>query len=118
MVHSRWVFLSVLALLAALLLVGPNPSTAQAQVYKVPVLIAFDHQPGPSDRAIVRRAGGNVKYTYRLVNAIAASVPQAAVDALSKNPGVLRVEADIQVHAVDQITPWGIDRCTIHHKRT
>ena len=110
MVNMRWAILGVLTLAATLLMVGPQSSTAQAQVKKVPVLIAFDHQPGPNDQALVRRAGGDIKYTYTIVNAIAASMPQAAVDALSRNPNVLRVENDIQVHAVGQVTPWGVDR--------
>ena len=52
----------------------------------VPVLIGFNRQPGPAQEALVRGAGGRIKYTYRLVPGIAATLPQAAIDALRRNP--------------------------------
>ena len=65
------------------------------------VLIAFDRQPGPAEEALIRGAGGAIKYTYHLVPAIAATLPEAAIEGLSRSPRVVRIEADIEVHAVD-----------------
>ena len=82
---------------------------------KVPVIIAFHQQPGPAQEALVRQAGGAIKYTYDLVPAIAATVPEPAIAGLQANPNVLRVEPDIEVHAIDHPTldveldsAWGV----------
>jgi len=60
----------------------------------------------------VRGAGGDIKHTYTLVNAIAASLPSGAVAALQNRPNVVRVEADLEVHAIDAEldSVWGVDR--------
>jgi len=79
---------------------------------KADVLIGFDRQPGPAEEAIVGGAGGAIKYTYHLVPAIAASVPEAAIERLLKNPKVTRVEPDITVYAIDAEldNAWGVKR--------
>jgi subtilisin len=94
----------------ALTLVVALAAPVGAAPTKVPVIIGFAGPPGPADEALVRGAGGDIKHTYHLVPAIAASVPQAAIDGLRHNPRVVRVEPDIQVHAIDQALPWGVDR--------
>ena len=76
----------------------------------VKVLIGFKEKPGPAQQAIVKGVGGKIKYTYHIVDAIAASIPEKAIDALQKNPNVRYVELDGQVFALEQILPWGIDR--------
>lgn len=58
------------------LLLGLGTMIASAQsVPKANVRIAFAHQPGPVEQALVRGFGGEIKYTYHLVPAIAASMP-------------------------------------------
>ena len=42
--------------------------------------------------------------------AVAGRFPEAAVEALERNPNVEYVERDSAVYAHDQIVPWGIDR--------
>ena len=77
----------------------------------VPVLIAFRDRPEPSEQALVRSYGGRIKYTYNLVPAIAASIPEQAVAALSRNFNVVRIEPDIKVYAADgELTnAWGVE---------
>jgi subtilisin len=77
---------------------------------RVNVLIGFTQQPGPDEEALVRQAGGAIKYTYDLVPAIAASVPESAIDGLLKNPKVTWIEPDIEVQAAAQVLPWGVNR--------
>ena len=79
-------FLLVLVLLVALA-AGPAYGEGGASE-KVPVFVGFTHQPGPTEEALVRKAGGEVKYTYNLVPAIAASLPAGAIQGLLKNPNV------------------------------
>ena len=95
----------VLAIVAALSLVGAASAAAvptAASGERVDVFVAFADQPGAAEQALVRRAGGEIKYTYSIVPAIAASVPAAAIDALARNPGVLRVEPDVEVFLVEE----------------
>ncbi len=85
-----------------------QPGDAQAQADPAPrpdvfvdVLIAFDRTPGPAEQAFVRGAGGQIKHTFHLVPAIAASVPQGAIQGLLNNPRVAAVDPDGRVHAID-----------------
>jgi len=80
------------------------------QAQRVKVLISFTHQPGPAEQALVRRAGGTIKYSYHLVPAIAATVPENAIRGLQANPNVIRVEPDVVGHAVDieLDNSWGV----------
>jgi subtilisin len=64
--------------------------------------------------------GGSVKYTYHLVPAIAATLPEPAVFALEANPHVTRVELDRQMRALDieLDNAWGVTRVgagTVHN---
>lgn len=77
---------------------------------KARVFIGFKRQPGPAEEALVREHGGQVKYIYHLVPAIAATIPQAAVAALERNPNVAYVEGDGECYALGQTLPWGVDR--------
>ena len=108
---KKWVLLVgvILALMSSL--AGPAAVAAQPSEM-VKVLIGFDRQPGPSEEGIIRGLGGSIKYTYHLVPAIAASIPEAAIEGLLKNPRVTRVEADIDVYAVDAEldNSWGVKR--------
>jgi subtilisin family serine protease len=89
------------------------------QPERVKVLIAFRNQPGPAEQALVRGMGGAVKYTYHLVPAIAATLPEPAISALVANPHVVRVEPDRQMRALDieLDNAWGVTRIgagTVH----
>jgi subtilisin len=102
--------LLVLALLMLVMLMtgagvaaAPGPQAAQ----RVPVLIGFSQPPGPAEEGLVRGAGGSIKYTYSLVPAIAATMPEAAISALEANPNVTRIEPDGEVHVIDHTTPSG-----------
>ena len=101
--------LTALVLIAALTV---STAAAAAPAQKVSVLIAFTRQPGPAEEALVRRAGGKIKYTYHLVPAIAASLPEAAINGLLANPNVTRVDLDGEVRAIDAelVSAWGVER--------
>lgn len=78
----------------------------------VKVLIGFKDKPGPSEQALVHGVGGKIKYTYNLIPAIAASIPEKAVEALKKNPNITQVDYDIKVYAIDTEldNSWGVKR--------
>ncbi|MEK7060554.1 MAG: S8 family serine peptidase [Patescibacteria group bacterium] len=74
------------------------------------VLIAFDKSVGASEQALVRAYGGKIKYSYTIVNAVAAQVPESSLYGLSHNPHVTSVEVDDTVYAVDTEldNSWGV----------
>ncbi len=87
----------------------------------VPVLIGFRMRPSVSDKDTIIRNRGQIKYEYTLINVIAASIPQQAIEAIKRNPNVEYVETDELVHTtyyqnyqqintLQQTIPWGIDR--------
>ena len=89
----------LVAILSGLL---ASPAWGQ-QPERVKVLIAFGRQPGPAAKALVRGTGGSVKYSYHLVPAIAATLPEPAISALEANPHVTRVELDRPAHLLPAI---------------
>ena len=70
------------------------PHIVRAQPPRVDVLIGFANPPGPAEQALVRGQGGNVTRSFRLVRAIAASLPGPAVTALLNTPSVTAIELD------------------------
>ncbi len=83
------------------------------------VLIAFDKPVGPSEQALVRAHGGKIKYSYSIVDAIAATLPAGAIEGLSHNPHVTAIDLDDTVYAVDieLDNSWGVKRIgagTVH----
>lgn len=76
----------------------------------VKILIGFKEKPGAAQQAMVKGLGGKIKYTYNIIPAIAASVPEVAIEALKKNPNITNVELDNKVFALGQTLPWGVNR--------
>lgn len=73
------------------------------------VLISFDSPPGDREHREVKDLGGSIRHAYRLLPAIAAHLAEAVVHALAKRPGVVRIEADGRVRAVDELSDaWGV----------
>ncbi|SCZ76745.1 S8 family serine peptidase [Acidaminobacter hydrogenoformans] len=118
---TKSIFSVYMALLLSLILVltsllsgasyasGAAPASAFDKE-KAAVLIAFHEQPGRSEEALIRALGGEVRHTYHLVPAMAATLPQAALDGLRHNPKVALIEPDLTVHALEDTYPWGITR--------
>ncbi|MFQ6026862.1 MAG: S8 family serine peptidase, partial [Dehalococcoidia bacterium] len=99
---SLLVIIALLSTLAVLPVYGGNNSGGNSgNNDQVPVLITFKQQPGAAEEALVRKAGGKVNRTYHLVPGMAATLPQNALDGLSKNPNVTAIEPDGLVYAVD-----------------
>ena len=78
---------------------------------KTKVLIAFKEMPGPKEKSLVLQHGGTIKHTYSLVPAVAASLPQATIDALSHHPLIACIEPDVKVYALGELSDtWGVNR--------
>lgn len=107
---SILVGLLVIPFVSAVLAIPANDNAGGPE--RVPVLIGFSQTPGRSEQALVRGHGGVIKYSYHLVPAIAAWLPEPAIEALQKNPNVTTIEPDIKVYAVDAEldASWGVKR--------
>ena len=86
---------------------------------KEPVIIGFESTPGHADKAMVHGHGGDIKYSYTIINAIAAKLPEPAIENIQKNPRVTYVEMDGEVHTLDDElnSSWGVKRIgagTVH----
>jgi len=95
-------------LIAGLLLV--TVASAQPTDTRSPVLIRFRQAPGPADRALVEGAGGTVTRAFTIVPALAARLPQAALQGISRNPNVAAVEVDgtFVAHDAELDSTWGV----------
>lgn len=102
------------SILLTLVLLFTSPVCALAQKSSpaddVNVLVLCKSQPGHSDETVVSDSGGKVKRSYHIVPAIAASVPRGKLEALKRNPAVVRIEEDTTVQITGQALPWGVDR--------
>ncbi|MDK1039679.1 MAG: hypothetical protein QGD91_12350, partial [Actinomycetota bacterium] len=99
----------IIAATVAVALVFSGSAIAGAAPSRVAVIIGFNTLPGPAAEALVRQAGGTIKYTYHLVPAIAATVPEAAIAGLLANPNVSRVDLDGEVQIIDHDSTSGDD---------
>lgn len=74
------------------------------------VFIGFKQPPRQNERALVEGQGGKVKYVYNIIPAIAATIPEKAVEALQRNPNVEYVEGVAQAELLNDELVWGADR--------
>lgn len=100
------------------------PAQSQAGEGKTRVIVQF--QPGQQaamERAL-KRAGGELHYTFKELNAFAVSLPAAALDGIAHNPNVVLIEEDAIRFPIGiepsqpaspsplftgQVVPYGID---------
>ncbi|MCI5190371.1 MAG: hypothetical protein D3905_11395, partial [Candidatus Electrothrix sp. AS4_5] len=104
-----WLSVGILALTVTMIYAAVSPSLAKPPEM-VKVLIGFDIQPGPAEKALVHGRGGTVKHTFKLVPAIAGKIPAQARERLLHNPRVTVIEPDMEIHAIDAEldNTWGV----------
>jgi serine protease len=97
-----FVTLAIVALSAALYAGGP-PQEPQDGRY----IIQF-HDFGPAAVSAVRQAGGQVALELPELSALAAYLPEQAVEGLSHNPNVKLIEVDPRRYPMGEVKPYGI----------
>jgi len=117
---------SLLAVFMALVLAGVNARAGTGPERKIVVFKSGVLNEAARDRLIERVGGAKVK-NLDLIGAAAVLLPsRASEEAIAKHPGVLRVDDDVIVIALEgeveaagnggvtaqaaQVLPWGIDR--------
>ena len=71
------------------------------------VIVVFKNTP---DAGLIRAHGGDIKYQYDIIPGIAVNMPVTALKGLQNHPNIAYIEDDIQVHALGDTLPWGVDR--------
>jgi serine protease len=87
------VFLAVLAASLAVFALTASAS-AQSAAAREHVLVGFAKTPGASERALVQRHGGTVRFAFPSVNAFAIDLDSEKIGALARESGVRYVEQD------------------------
>jgi subtilisin family serine protease len=97
-----------------------TPAGASGQSIPDQIIVVFNDRvsdPGPIARMLAQANKGQLLHTYETaVKGFAMRIPaqaqQAVMNALSRNPQVLHVEADqiIQLGAIQSNATWGLDR--------
>ncbi|MHB8811460.1 MAG: protease inhibitor I9 family protein, partial [Desulfobulbaceae bacterium] len=67
------------------------------------VIIKFHQRPGPAEEALIHGARGKINHSYRMLPAIAATIPEQEIAAIAKNPHVAYVENDSIVTTADPL---------------
>lgn len=108
MTLALFVAFLVLVLFVAL----PTPASAQEVNidHSNRFFVLFDSPVGNTERGLVRAFGGDIKYSYSVVDAVAAELPKEAIEGLLRNPHVLAIEPDGEVQALDTEldNSWGV----------
>jgi len=90
-------------------LADPSPVPAWESV-----IVALNdnvRDPDVVARGVIKAHGGQLGHVYEhAVKGFSAQLPEAAVQALLRNPQVKRIEPDLTMQAFAQVTPTGIDR--------
>jgi subtilisin len=66
---------------------------------KIPVIIGFKDK---SDASLIGKHGGEIKYQYSSIPALACSLPQGAIEALEKNSNIAYIELDGKVQMMQE----------------
>ena len=89
------------------LIISKSPPTEE-----ISVIILFREKPKLAEIDEIRAEGATVKYTYSIINAIAARVPVNAIERIAAKPFVELVEPDYEVELVldDSIYQINVDK--------
>ncbi|MDP4227118.1 MAG: S8 family serine peptidase [Bacteroidota bacterium] len=72
----------------------------------VPVIIGFKDKAHPE----IVQPHGKVTHSYKHIPAVAADLPEQAIENLKKNNKIAYIEPDYKVSALEETVPWGITR--------
>ncbi|MGH9777700.1 MAG: S8 family serine peptidase [Candidatus Acidiferrales bacterium] len=95
------------SLCAGLLVLLGVSLISYGQPETVRVYVEFERF-SPQSVAAVRAAGGTVHYEFPRQNAVAATLPKAAIQGLLHNPNIVNIEDDPIREPYAQTTPYGI----------
>jgi len=98
---------NIAALLGAASLIGSAGALADDNRY----IVQFTPGQAGQGAAAVQTAGGRIEVdlTGRSINAMAITIPEAALNGLRNNPNIVNIEADGRIYPMADSVPYGID---------
>ncbi len=80
------------------------------------VIIGFSNTPGKTEKALIKKIGGEIRYTYNILPAISAKVPKKGLEILQNSSLVKYIEEDKATISITQYSTdlseyqssWGI----------
>lgn len=72
----------------------------------VPVIIGFKDK---AHQEMVQPYG-KITHSYKYIPAVAADLPEQAIENLKKNKNIAYIEPDLEVKALGETLPWGIEK--------
>ena len=72
----------------------------------VPVIVGFKET---ADLELVQQQG-KLKHSYKHIPAVAADLPEEAIEKMKKNSKIAYIEPDYEVRVLEDELPWGINR--------
>jgi serine protease AprX len=67
---------------------------------KVPVIVMTDRAPEQANLDEIRGAGGDISHTYELIDGIAVSLPEVAVENMAERAFVREIQPDLKMETV------------------
>lgn len=92
----------VILFMALIFVSGLMITTAGA----VSVIIGFKDKADPE----ILQPHGKVTHNYKYIPAVAADLPEQAIENLKKNNKIAYIEPDYEVSVLEETVPWGITR--------
>lgn len=97
--------LLVCVMLSSLLIV--SGAVAKQEEEKIPVIIMFKDRPNTE---LIKQHQGEIKTVYHLKPALAASLPENAIEGLKRNPNIEYIARDLPIFKMEEAYDWGVDR--------
>lgn len=76
----------------------------------VDVVVRFDRPPGRAETDRIVEARGKVRTHFKIVPAVAATMPEAALEGLRRAPGIAAVDIDGDIEGHEITNSWGVAR--------
>lgn len=100
----------LLSMLTAIVIVVPSPSHLPTTCAGVkPYFIYFRTMPAKADINTIGNLDGSIRIAYDTMPVLSADLPLHAVEALQRNPNVIKIE-EVQILTIDETMPWGIEK--------
>ncbi len=103
-------FFRISIILVLALVMGTAGQVLAVPEEKVDVIISFTQKHTSADEDLIRNNGGKVKQTYRIVPAVAASIPKSKLDVLRRNPRIASIDEDVPLQIAGQVLPGGLEK--------
>jgi serine protease len=107
MKRSAQIFIILFSILALFLIVQTQASTAPGETARV--YVQFEAGKKAEVGQALGKAGAEFHYEFDDLNTFVVTLPQAALNGISKNPNVVLIEEDAPRYLNAQEVPYGID---------